>query len=525
MKKIGIFFGAGAEVSYGLPSGGKFALELFRQNVSNLKTELHNQLNYKINEKDIYATEWLPKDYKNKRIHAFGKNEFGDLIESTIEVNRSRIISLLDNFDLLFRNAAKELRIEETLLETKFGKLTGKSIGEETYSQVVQINEMLAKQSKLFESIYFSSILDLLKSGTAQNEISTNILRRYAGAFLQLFVGAHGQELIQKLNQDLFTKAPDDIPIFDDIFGMFRIEYSKAGLIAIELLLETKQANSKNEALENYLECECTDLFVKVCQKVLDSLFCDILDYQGLIDSHFRYLFSPQKEWAKFTKMILFLRSAHSLIKANIADKQYLNDGYYSDLRNCAEYDLEINAIGTSNYNNIIENVLEGKILNKIKHIYHLNGAVTDYFNPYKNTVTNYSDIDFVPQNQILVPFILTQSGLKPLTSVSISRRYVELFDKLKNSDAIIVIGYNFNTDDSHINGLFRELIEIEGKKLFWVNIKEDTKDIRRELMINLRLDMKFKENIQVICVNPDTRLQKNDIWLKVVSNLLTPKL
>lgn len=28
--KVGFFFGAGAEISYGMPSGGKFALNIFK---------------------------------------------------------------------------------------------------------------------------------------------------------------------------------------------------------------------------------------------------------------------------------------------------------------------------------------------------------------------------------------------------------------------------------------------------------------------------------------------------------------
>ena len=37
MKKIGLFFGAGAEMEYGLPSGGKFAIDLFRQDPTKYK--------------------------------------------------------------------------------------------------------------------------------------------------------------------------------------------------------------------------------------------------------------------------------------------------------------------------------------------------------------------------------------------------------------------------------------------------------------------------------------------------------
>ena len=35
--KYGFLFGAGAEVGYGLPSGGKFALDIFRHDVTESK--------------------------------------------------------------------------------------------------------------------------------------------------------------------------------------------------------------------------------------------------------------------------------------------------------------------------------------------------------------------------------------------------------------------------------------------------------------------------------------------------------
>lgn len=39
MQKLGFLFGAGAEICYGLPTGGKFALDIFRQDVSISKKE------------------------------------------------------------------------------------------------------------------------------------------------------------------------------------------------------------------------------------------------------------------------------------------------------------------------------------------------------------------------------------------------------------------------------------------------------------------------------------------------------
>ena len=34
--KVGFFFGAGAEISYGMPSGGKFALNIFKKSVESV---------------------------------------------------------------------------------------------------------------------------------------------------------------------------------------------------------------------------------------------------------------------------------------------------------------------------------------------------------------------------------------------------------------------------------------------------------------------------------------------------------
>ena len=39
MQKVCFLFGAGAEICYGLPTGGKLALDIFRQDVSVSKKE------------------------------------------------------------------------------------------------------------------------------------------------------------------------------------------------------------------------------------------------------------------------------------------------------------------------------------------------------------------------------------------------------------------------------------------------------------------------------------------------------
>ena len=41
--KVGLFFGADAEISYGLPSGGKFAIDLFRQDPTPYKKKFREK--------------------------------------------------------------------------------------------------------------------------------------------------------------------------------------------------------------------------------------------------------------------------------------------------------------------------------------------------------------------------------------------------------------------------------------------------------------------------------------------------
>jgi hypothetical protein len=504
--KIGLFFGAGAEVGYGLPSGGKFAIDLFRQDVGELKKSLRAELQ-NLNIMDNYVTEWLPDRYKTGTIYAFGKSEFSSLIESSIEYRKNEIVRRLSNFDYEADKALKDLDIDKGKFEKVFKASVGKDLGQEVYSQAIKMNKLLAQEVKLFGSEYYSAMLDAIKIPG-----DTTDIEKYAGAFLQLLVGALGQELVTKLNHELFEQAPDDIPIFDDITGMFKIEFSRAGLTALDLLLnERRPFDPASE--------ELSEILPAIAQQILENIFTTVLDYQSLIDNHFRYLYSPKTEWAKFTKMVVFLRATREYIVAQLEEAGDLPEhGYYHDLANSKALSIELTAIGTANYNNIVESISD-KLGFDIPNVKHLNGGVNDYYNPYKNSVISAAAIKDIPTDQIHVPFILTQSGLKPLTSVDMSRRYVGLFDDYKNSDAVVVVGYGFNIDDSHINGLFRQVIEEEGKHLYWVCLSTDgvAEQQKRNLVQRLRISPNNKNKVTVVPVDSKNRKLNGKSWLEYI--------
>lgn len=504
MKKIGLFFGAGAEMGYGLPSGGEFAIDLFRQDPTKYKKKFRVVLS-EINNTSRYATYWLPESYLNKPIYAFGEKDFISIIQSSIEYRQDKIIEKFNDFDSLCERAIAKLNIDKNFLNKKFEEISGGEIGSVIYSQKIKINPLITNDVKLFSSSYYSAMLETIRTQENKDD-----LQRYSISFLQLIVGAHGYNLVKKLNEELFTQTPDDLPIFDDIFGMFSLEFHKAGATALELLLREKRVFNIDE------DARLAELLSAISQEVLENIFIDILDYQKLIDNHYRYLYCPKKEWAKFTKMVVFLEIAKDYISQNLDNIKANQEGYYNDLLSINN--LKITSIGTSNYNNIIE-IVSPEIA-KEQNIIHLNGSVKDLYNPYKNSIEKIGTNSTSQEKQILVPFLLTQSGIKPLTSVEMSRRYVDLFDSFKKSDAIISIGFGFNQDDGHINGLFRELIEVHNKKLIVIDVSKDESKTQREIKDKLRVETNGG-NIMVVSIDKDTRKRNGKFWYELVADLI----
>jgi hypothetical protein len=454
-KKIGLFFGAGAEMAYGLPSGGKFAIEIFRRSPDQQKQRFKELLT-NLQRRTNYAVDYLPPEFPKKRLNVFGKPDFTSLLQSSIEYRRAQVLEFLNSFDVHATSVVQKSGLTQAAFETAYQKEIGQPFGKSNYQSAIRLNDKLGDENKLFGSHYFSACLDVLNKRK-----DARLLRRCLTAFLQLLVGCCGQKLASDLNEQIFSDAPEDIPIFDDVGGIFQIEFSQAGLSALEIILEEKpQKLTENSTL--------IEMAGEFCRGTLERLFEGCLDYQSLLDSHFRYVYDPKASWAKFTKICIFLNVVRDYIIEGLPDDERVrNDfnGYYHDLVALKDYGLIANGVGTTNYNRLIDTVCG----TDAPSVYHLNGSVSDFYDPYLNQIVTLSnpDAEYTKQEHVLVPMLFTQSGIKPLTSIEMSRRYVELFDHFKACYAIVVIGFGFNGDDGHINGLFRELIQTEQKHVY----------------------------------------------------------
>ena len=99
------------------------------------------------------------------------------------------------------------------------------------------------------------------------------------------------------------------------------------------------------------------------------------------------------------------------------------------------------------------------------------------------------------------------------MTSITMSRKYIDFYDKCKNADRIIVLGYGFNSDDGHINTLIRSLVDSEpGKKIDVIAYKESNIASRKtQIENNIRCDS--RKSIRVYSLDAERKIDGQH-WL-----------
>ena len=168
------------------------------------------------------------------------------------------------------------------------------------------------------------------------------------------------------------------------------------------------------------------------------------------------------------------------MMRHKVSQKALLKDSYYNDIikeLNKEHPSFSLLALGSANYIDFYQATLEVQVTNQYSKyrerfgsLTRLNGGVYEFYNPFRNSLisANYKqqNTQFIANGQLVAPFLFTQSGVKPITAIEVSCRYAELYYQYQQADAIVVvIGFNFNSDDSHINTIFRDLVEQQSLK------------------------------------------------------------
>lgn len=489
-SKVGFLFGAGAEISYGMPSGGKFALDIFRHSTQNSKDKLRDMITA-INKRSDYAAYGLPKDFDRKNISAYGKAVYRGIIKDTIRNNKEKIIDNLNDFDTLAEKAARQIFRDKkddpmNQLDSKIKEEIGPDVN---VNQELQYNDLFKKGNDLFENQYFAAILMYYKDYPFECEDDRIFLGELIKSILQLQIGALSSNISSKVEDSVFEKDNLHLDLFDDLGGSLNVNYETAGIEGLNLLSE-KQVK------------ETSHCIVRLAYNIVENVYSNVLNYKSLIDSNWHYLYSPKTEWAKFSKIIVFLYTVQEYINEQAKNLNSSKSGYYTDLNEVIESGkFEVPIIGTTNYSSFINKILTHQ------KISFLNGGIDVYYDPYMNSLVDEKDDGM---GHIIVPLMFTQSGTKPMTSIDMSKKYVDFYDALKDADKICSIGFGFNSDDEHINGVIRTLIERENKQLYIVCVDNMSK-VNLRKMYARKLRISNENNIHIVQIDSNSRKVKDE--------------
>ena len=74
--------------------------------------------------------------------------------------------------------------------------------------------------------------------------------------------------------------------------------------------------------------------------------------------------------------------------------------------------------------------------------------------------------------DKLLFPFIFGQSLVKPIVNAIQTEEFHRLNELLNDTDMLVVMGFNINEDDNHINAFLHNYVK-KGKKLIIVSADE----------------------------------------------------
>lgn len=460
---------------------------------------------------NAYASNWLPEDYNKRNISGYTQRIFDSIIEDTVKHNKQLIINRINNFDDLVSTvissiypADKEHSSQEIFYQEVSADLK-KSITNMRVNQSLKYNPFFDKGNKFFQSRFLGIFLTYYKDHQFASDDEKELLGNLLKSIFQLHIGALSSEISGDVEDTVFSNQSMDIDFFDELGGSLSVNYEAAGISGLKLIA------SKNNKIN--------DNIINLVYSIVEEIYSEVLDYKTLIDENWHYLYIPKNEWGKFSKIVVFLYTVRDYLMEMSKQLDSKKSGYYTELKN--ELDnkrIEANVIGTTNYNSFIKNTI-GR-----ENIHFLNGGVDIFYDPYMNNLIENREKYFSENDDphIIVPLLFTQSGTKPMTSIDMSKNYVDFYEGLKDSDFICSIGFGFNNDDEHINGIIRTLIERDNKKLYIVDCSAEDKDELKTKYTN-QLKVTKINNIHIIKVSNSRKLMDSPdkMWYEAIETIL----
>lgn len=308
--------------------------------------------------------------------------------------------------------------------------------------------------------------------------------------------------LYQTIKENNFSTENKEIQTIIDNY----IKYKEGTIIENE---------TKKEYSEKFQKLFKENIYDKLKNEELDGelikFYLDKLSFCSFVDSLFNYLRDSDNYHKECIRVMKLYFSAYASIISCLTEswdkcknddtiinkrKEMLNiiedatrkkisnvskDTYYRTIKEKLEkfkikgddnnyYSIKII---TTNYTSICQEELELKD----DYFAYIHGKLNLFENLKTKEIKNLMDFE---ENDIVFPYLMIQSGIKPIISPYQIKTWNRAIEFLENSECIFILGYGFNSDDEHLHTIIRDSINNEVKIVIFLYLK-DIKDLAEE--------------------------------------------
>ena len=217
------------------------------------------------------------------------------------------------------------------------------------------------------------------------------------------------------------------------------------------------------------------------------STLLDKFSYYGSVEKDFSTIISPKEAGThRFWRLINYFWSAYFSIIIPVLDlslkyrnnKEYIKNKYMYILTNLDEV---VRYISSDEFRSEIAPKYQNSYYCKLKQAFPNSTAITTNYTPFLE-FAKFEETIFlagklsqfeIPEelrvieigdnediaNKFIFPYMSTQAPLKPIVDCVQLKEYSKFIDTLDNTDVLVIIGYNINDNDNHINALLRDFL------------------------------------------------------------------
>lgn len=422
-KKIGVLFGAGAEIALGMPNGGEFA-----GNILFPSDDIRNK-----------AEAEYEARTSDSQFRTFTSADLKSVMSSTLEKKRVEIGRFFRHFDEIYETGNLDALTDDAANDDDAPEMPKRM---EEMLDALDTHGLQSADDDYREMLRF--VFSLYLGMRGQHAVSAS----------EKAVLAHGKAVGKKI-KDLFS---DDQ--YDRLENLFTFNAQR--LYSLSKNLISVLYSLKDDA--DY------DGAYNKAVRVSKKLFEATINYEQLLQKYYDALFDEAAGAAKWKKIASFMYIIRQFIVERFAACDATKKSFYSDLRGSGDVDF---VIGTTNYSNIeklsgFKKYNGGALFNRV---YYLNGCVDEYLDVAAYDILESAEAE--PPKRC-VPFLFPQTTVKPFVSIQTVKRFGDVYTAYSQCDVVGVVGFGFNSDDGIINSIFHRLIQ-NGTKVVYFAYRGDS--------------------------------------------------